>query len=585
MLAIYNGTNGVFDIQAKAIRALEAIDAARRGTVPDEVSEFLKGYKALNGALDLEAAIDGIAAGVDGWRSSQQGFISQVQSALQAHLVAACEAERQALDPSDLTGCLQFLVAEMIRQGYYVTGNNVGFTLARDGSGVGDVGVCYTARRGDGKLEENILTEPIELELVDSGSLSVEGTLSADPLTSYWPRGSGAQLVLVPIDETNAINANGTFEAETISGIPDGWIINVGTIGQTVKLTQPARQTVAISGTPTDGTYILRYTDGDGRTYATTAIPYDATANQVQTALRALPGLGQVTVASTGTSPDLTHEVVFVGVAGLVQQLTSVNHLNTGSITHATIVPGDMGSYRGKALLLESDGAELTELYYPLTLTPDTVYFASWRMRRTEFANAGELRFEIVDGISGNVISDSSGQANEYAQQAAAVPTGEHIFRFLDFRIPPGLSSPVYLRIRVSQAITAGCGIAIDDVLVQPAQQLYAGGPYLASAVGRVMVPGERWTLSVQNNRDCLWQDWYNRLFDMRTRGLLLPVSGSNLIPDSLITEEESSSSSSSTSSDSSSVSDSSSSFSSSSTSSSDSSNSSSSSTSDSSST
>lgn len=110
----------------------------------------------------------------------------------------------------------------------------------------------------------------------------------------------------------------------------------------TVSTTSPETQTVAISGTPTSGTYTLTF---NGRT--TAAIAFNAAAAAVQSALRLLPGLEQVTVTDTGTIPNFTHTVVMTGVDGASgatspPQMTSTDSMSGGThaIAHATTVAG-----------------------------------------------------------------------------------------------------------------------------------------------------------------------------------------------------------------------------------------------------
>lgn len=79
----------------------------------------------------------------------------------------------------------------------------------------------------------------------------------------------------------------------------------------TQATTSAETQHIAISGTPTGGTYTVTF---DGKT--TDDIDYDAAAADVQAALREIAGLELVTVTDTGTSPNLTHSVLMTGVGG-----------------------------------------------------------------------------------------------------------------------------------------------------------------------------------------------------------------------------------------------------------------------------
>lgn len=78
--------------------------------------------------------------------------------------------------------------------------------------------------------------------------------------------------------------------------------------------------------------------------------------------------------------------------------------------------------------------------------------------------------------------------------------------------------------------------IYIDDMVVVAGRELYAGGPWVAAVGGATpAVNGDEWTLTVANNRAGKFQEWFNRVFDMSPKGLLLPTSGTTLINDNLI--------------------------------------------------
>lgn len=100
-------------------------------------------------------------------------------------------------------------------------------------------------------------------------------------------------------------------------------------------------QTVAISGSPTGGTYTLTWAGPFGSS-TTAAIAWDATSATVQAALRLLTGLESVTIAQSGVSPNFTHTITFSGTYGNIAQLTSTSSLTGGTpvITHATTTQG-----------------------------------------------------------------------------------------------------------------------------------------------------------------------------------------------------------------------------------------------------
>jgi hypothetical protein len=95
-------------------------------------------------------------------------------------------------------------------------------------------------------------------------------------------------------------------------------------------------QTVTIGGAPTGGTFTLTVPIAGAGT--TAAIAFNAAASAVQTALRALPGLGGVTV--TGSGP---YTVTFPSTLGNVPQMTATSSLTGGTtpgVTVATTTPG-----------------------------------------------------------------------------------------------------------------------------------------------------------------------------------------------------------------------------------------------------
>lgn len=73
--------------------------------------------------------------------------------------------------------------------------------------------------------------------------------------------------------------------------------------------------TLAISGTPTGGTYDITIVGDDEVASQTVTLAYNAAAATVQTALRALTGDGmsQTTVTASGSTPNFTHTITFKG--------------------------------------------------------------------------------------------------------------------------------------------------------------------------------------------------------------------------------------------------------------------------------
>ena len=104
------------------------------------------------------------------------------------------------------------------------------------------------------------------------------------------------------------------------------------------------------------------------------------------------------------------------------------------------------------------------------------------------------------------------------------------------FRLPPGTQMPVYLRMRNIARIPRGYSLFIDDLAVSEGTELYTGGPYVCAFTGlRSGIAGDTWQIDVANDRRGRLQEYFERLFDMSGKGLMLPVAGQNPIPDSVI--------------------------------------------------
>lgn len=105
-------------------------------------------------------------------------------------------------------------------------------------------------------------------------------------------------------------------------------------------------QSIAITGTPTGGSFNLTF-----RGETTAAIPYNATAAQVDAALEALSTIGSVTT-SGGPLPGTAVSVTFVNPTGDVQQLTASSSLTGGTtpaVNITTTTPGVNGTATGAA--------------------------------------------------------------------------------------------------------------------------------------------------------------------------------------------------------------------------------------------
>ena len=595
--------DGLMDIQGRGFHAIDTLNTARLTTVPAEAEDFLEQAKNKAQDADYDLAMSQVPSALKSWQSAGSSLTTAIRRACELLLVEFVQDDSDQPDRA-LAVSLKYLIDQMEEDQSYVTPSVVGLSLATGADNIGDVAICYTERRGDGRPQENLLAETIEIEVVSDAS-AVSPTLSfhgegavANRLSQDWPAGSGSNRRIAAVNPAGSLLSNGDFQDTTIRNVPDDWFIATGTPDTSVRITDPEVQTVVISGTPTGGSYVLQWENADGVVRATDPLAYNATSSTVQAALRTIPGLESVTVAGSGTTPNLTHTVTFALLAADINQLTSVSHFEgrqSPTITHATTVVGDDGAFRGRALRLDSDGSKETTLYHSIALAAETVYFCHLRIKRTtnqdesssvsassdvsssssassssqssasssssessssessssssesssssqsssssaSSQDAEELRIEIVDGIGGNVLLDGDGYENVMRIDAGAISTDRHDSEFFSFRVARSVTQPVYLRIRIVNPVTAGDTIYIDEVAVVQATELYRGGPFVAAFSGKTPAVNEdAWDLVSTNDRAGKFQEWYNRAFDMAGKGYLLPSAGVTLIPNSLI--------------------------------------------------
>ena len=149
---------------------------------------------------------------------------------------------------------------------------------------------------------------------------------------------------------------------------------------------------------------------------------------------------------------------------------------------------------------------------------------------------AGVITVDLYDGSA--VINDDYGTANSFTIDCTTLTTS-FAWKTGSFRLPRTLPPLVYLRIHVSTAITNTKIVYFDDCRFVQMAELYAGGPSVAILSGSTpFAQGDYYTLTSTNDRAGLIQEWFERAFAMRERGLLLPydTGGTETIVDTLAT-------------------------------------------------
>lgn len=525
----------------------KTVNTARLTTIPATVLAYQNGFDTA--ALPLKAAMAPVEPANRGFQSAASGLVATMRDSLANTIIETYQADAN-LDRKDLTTALQTMIRQMVSSGDDVDASTVAATAGTI-VGTGDGVLVASAKRADGKFNENLLAETIRITCTSdsnpkqAGFSAVGDVAVIDRLSQDWPLGSGCSRGLTAVDANSSLLTNGDFDDWTQTNVPDYWTPSVATVGTTLKSTSYEVQTLTVTGPPTAGTYIINWTDPNSKARATTALAYNATAAQVQAAMRLFPGLESLTVTSTGTTPLFTHTITFVGQAGNVSQITITNNTTGGTYTPATTTAGSANAFIGKAVEFDSDGAQLTTLNQPVTLKALAQYAFNLWMLADVVPAAGVITVDLVDGIGGTVVNDEAGTANSFTITCSALTTS-FVAKNGVFRTPKIMPAAIYLRIRISTAVSSGTSIYFDQAALVEMTEMYKGGPEAAIFSGKTpmrkaatdgQVDADYFLLTTTNDRASELQEWFDRNFQMREKGLLLPsdTGGTETLADSLV--------------------------------------------------
>jgi hypothetical protein len=179
----------------------------------------------------------------------------------------------------------------------------------------------------------------------------------------------------------------------------------------------------------------------------------------------------------------------------------------------------------------------LSELRQAVTVTAATAYTFSCLMKKTAgLSGAGAIRLALVDG-SGTVLTDPQGNACSASFTLSGFTTS-YVRKNLTTWTPRILPTTTYLQIKITTAIAdASQSVYIDWGALNAMSQLYTGGPMLSLFSGASQwLKDDVVTVAVNNAYDGLLLLYADRVFDLRTNGLVLPTDASPSVADSLIT-------------------------------------------------
>ena len=528
----------------KAFHYANVTHTAVGTTIKDEVEDFLQQFTTE--ALEIKATAEGVAERLTSMQSSAAGFLSSSLTSFgNQFLIETIKADNPQ-GSNTVSASLAELRQQMIDNSESLDASTPACTPSYDGSNTGDGIIVVSVTRGDGLTNEHIYAESIEGEVTavaasGTATITLVGEAQEGNRFSHnWPQGSGtSRQITSQIGASGNLITNGNFSAVDTNeaDLPSGWIASVATEGTTLKVSEVEVQTVIMSGTPLSGYYVLHWTNAASDQRTTVPLVYNAGQSAVQTALRAITGLEQLTVVTTGTTPNFTHTITFTGVTNPAE-LTSTETTDSGSIAHATSTAASANVVRGvRSVEFDSNGAELTTIQVPVTLSAAQQYAFSCLMKADVVPAAGVFTVDLVDGIGGTVIADDQSVNNSFTIDATALTTS-FVHKTGVFRTPTNPPDTIYLRIRISTAVSSGTSVFLDEAILVQMTSLYTGGISVAAFTGPTKwVVGDKLTLPVTNDRAGAVHEWMNRTYNLRESDILLPTNnaGSETIADTLI--------------------------------------------------
>lgn len=543
------GAGGLFTTLGKIIFAEDTINTARGTTIQAEIEDAQDEFDNYANTLEFKEVLEGFNESQITYRDDDTPVIA---SRLLGNNLIVKLVNDDVRQPNDSLGnAMLELRTQMEGAGGEtnpdddVNASTAAVSVAAGSFNTGDGVVAVDITLGSGRNAENAYGEVIAGIIVDvtGTTISFAGeAVARSLLAAEWPQGSGSTVSFTGV--SGGLLSNGGMDDEDDrANTPDGWVVEVGTIGTTVLMSDYEVQTVIMSGTPTSGTYTLTYTSVDSDEQTTEPIVFNATQSQVQSALRALKGLGAITVVTTGTTPDFTHTITFneMDPPGDIGLLTSAEETDSGSLAHAEVTAGTVHVYKDKALIIDSNGAELTAIRQDVTasLLPRAAYCFNAYMKVDAFPAAGVITVRLVDG-AGSVINNVQGVANSFTiNPLSGQDLSTSAFTAVNgwFQTPTVIPEVVYLEIKTTTAISNTASLFIDEVTLVAGQPFYVGGPNVAVFSGQTPF-GVRntWDVTVTNDRAGKFQEAFFR--NGYSRGtFLLPSddAGGETINDNLI--------------------------------------------------
>ncbi len=215
--------------------------------------------------------------------------------------------------------------------------------------------------------------------------------------------------------------------------------------------------------------------------------------------------------------------------------------------TWGTSIQQSTDEYEGDFAVRFNAGATLNALYQEFDSTTGTegtvsslsTYAVNFWIKRDGVVTTGVLTVELVDD-TGTVITDDAAVANSYTITLSGLTTSYAASNRV-FRLPKNPPDVIRIRFRIS-TVLAGANVLIDGLAFAEMTPMYTGGPVFTVFSGVVpFVGGDGWGIVNTNDYGgstfcATFQTGFQRLFDMRSMGMLLPSATSPNISNTLIT-------------------------------------------------
>lgn len=505
---------GLFDRLGKIGNVLNVLNAAIGTTLPVDVNELL--VKFDGGTNSERACVDDLLDGLVALGSAPDSFRAELRSAAEQTLLTMVD-EDNPLSERTVDEALRELVRQMLAASESVDASAVTATWAVDGARSGAI-------TGATQANPVVITSNAH-GLANGDVVQLSGLGGSTQLNGV------RAIVSAATTNTFALNVDGSAHSAYTSG--GRWVANYG-----------------------NPEVIVSVVTGDGKTAE------NALAEDVVLEVTVATSANSETLTAKGEDADTTDKLRHDWPGGSGASVTtqtrdpaSAGYLLNGDFEDFattntpdswTVSVGTVGThilestskYAGsKCLRLVGDGSTLVALTQALSvsaLTSKTPYPVCLRTAVSSVPAAGVLVVDLYDGSA--VIEDDAGNANSLSIDLTAERTTYQPHTAV-FRLPEPKPSAVTLRLRMSTALSNTVSVFVDDLIVGPAMtQLYDGGPYLSVIAGSTrLAVGDRFVVTVTNDRAGAFQTLFDRLFQQPS--ILLPsnAAGGETISDGLI--------------------------------------------------